>query len=66
MINPYSLEEAMKAHHQDLLRAAEHARLVRQAQAATPSRLARARRVLGELLSAWVQSTRAPIETYQE
>jgi hypothetical protein len=53
MMNPYILEEEVKARQQAFLCAAEHARLVRQAQAAKPSLITRLHRSLVDRLIAW-------------
>jgi hypothetical protein len=50
MINLINLE-VMLSRHQDMLKAAEHERLVRRALAGQPSRMAQLRSQLGLLLS---------------
>jgi hypothetical protein len=65
-MNIYTQEEVAKARHRDFVQAAEHARLVRQAQAARPGLLARVRRAIAERLVAQVPQMRTFVETHQE
>jgi hypothetical protein len=65
MINLYCVEEDAKVRCRDFLRAAEHARLVRQAREGAPGRFDRLRGSIGKRLAAWRQWLWAPVEAHQ-